>query len=425
MLSTLALLLAWLPSVQEPEAGFDLESLKRKVEEITPIVAELRGWEFKHGVKAGVHTPEQFLVYAKKEFEEEYGLEQFRATGRAYGLIGLVPVDLDLFQAFMDLLRSQVGGYYDPKSDTFYMISTFNQGGLADIIMAHELTHALDDQYFHLDKMMSSVQGNADAEFAVRAVVEGSGTSLMNLYTQEGMMKGFLQLDMAQMTEMMAEQAEMLNAMPPYLVMTLALPYLEGNKFLVQESNALMAATKAPSDEELKRAFQNPPLSSEQVLHFEKYWDPKKRDDPTVIKLPDFSKDLGEGWKLVDENVLGELGCYCLTEENLPNMANQTAQLTAKWTNAAATGWDGDLYQYYQGPGNAGLVVSASVWDSVKDAQEFSGAVVQILQKRNPALREIHLSRGNAALLFFANDQGSAKKDVLKKAVLDARPDWR
>ncbi len=428
MLLSLALLLL-APScaqdpgaAQEPSGGFDPAALQAKVDEITPRVAELRGWKFKRPVPAGVKTPQEFIEFAKAEFESEYGKEQLEAMNQEYRLLGLMDPDLDLYRAMLDLLESQVGGFYDPKTETFYMISTFNAGMMADIIMAHELTHALDDQYYELDAMFEDARDlNSDSEFAMRAVVEGSGTSLMNLYTMQGMMKGWLTMDadsVEQMNEMMELSTEGLEEAPPFLVMTLALPYLEGNKFLVQQSSTMAAAMKAPSAEDLDRAFRQPPVSSEQVLHFEKYWDEEQLDLPVEVALPDLSAKLGAGWKLLDEDTFGELACFVVTADELPNLADAAAQMSAKWTNEAATGWGGDRLQLYGGPDGAHLAVWATVWDSVEDAGEFSAAIHGRMGD-NPFLREV-LDGEKAVVLLYADEEGAARAAELSALAREA-----
>ncbi len=426
MLPSLALLFVATPFLaQEPGADAAAATLQAKVDEITPRVEEIRGLEFVRKVPAGVQTPEQFLEYARREFDEEIGEERFRAMSHAYILLGLVEPGTDLYEVFLQLLQDQVGGYYDPKTEAFYMISSYNQGMLADIIMAHELTHALDDQHYDLDGMQKRVHGNADAEFAMRAVVEGSGTSVMTLYMARGVVAGWLDMSegMDELQEMMEEQAEVLEVAPPYLVMTLALPYLLGNQLLTRSDSLMVASATTPAPKDLDHAFREPPLSSEQVLHFEKYWDPEKRDDPVRLRLPDFSGELGEGWEKADEDVLGELGCYVLTEPELPNLASTQAQLTARWTNEAASGWDGDLYQYYQGPGGAGLLLWASVWDSPREAAEFAAALEKLAGERNSHFLGVH-HQGDAVVAWFANEAGAGARERLEAALRRARPDW-
>ncbi len=424
LLSLTLLLAAALPPQQEaPQAGFDQATLQRKVDEILPRVARLRGKEFKKPVPAGVTTPDQFIQYAEADIHDEYGDEGLKDLGDAYILLGLIEPGSNLTQELLDLLRAQVGGYYDPKTKKFYMMSTFNEGGLADIIMAHELTHALDDQYYDLEGMYKRAHDlNSDAEFALRAVVEGSGTSLMNLYTFDGMKEGYLSFDPQQIQEMMEMSKEGLDDLPPYLIMTMALPYLAGNKFLVRKQNLLAAAAAFPTPADLDHAFAHPPLSSEQVLHFQKYWDPEQRDDPKPVSLPDLSAALGPGWSLVDQDTIGELGCFVLTEEDLPDLTSAQGQ-TGAWTNEAASGWGGDDYQLYRNAGGDRVLLWASVWDRPQDREEFLDAYGDI-SGDNHFLRTMD-EPGDLLLLIYSDSKAEEAARRLRKAFLARGGDGR
>lgn len=392
----------------EAELGepFTDEVLQARVAEIAPRVAEMRGMEWKHEVPAGLQSADEFIEFAIDDFEQEYGMETFRAMSEAYRLLGLIDPEMDLFETTMDLLRGQVGGYYDPRTKRFYMIDSYRQGATADIILAHELTHALDDQYFDLQGLMQAAD-SADKEFAIRAVVEGSGTSLMNLYAVRGALSGWLELDPAAMMAEMEGQSESLEAAPAYLVMTLALPYMEGNKLLTRKSNVLEASMTPPSDADLRAAFANPPRSSEQVLHLEKYWDPAQIDEPIEVATPMLLDFLGEGWALSHEDTLGELGCFVMTAETLPDLTTAAGQLAGRWTNDAATGWGGDRYASFSGPNGARVLVWDTVWDSKADAVEFAVALKRDPAPRNAYLLDVELV-GSRVLASFANEAGAA-----------------
>ncbi|HEX9792967.1 MAG TPA: hypothetical protein VGC54_03210 [Planctomycetota bacterium] len=426
MSAVLALLLALpLPlPLQEPSDA--AAALQTKVDEILPRVAQLRGWDFRHTVHAGIKTIDEFMADARKEIDEDYGEERFHAMSQSYGLFGLIDPGTELLDAFAELLRGQVGGYYDPATKSFYMIDAYNDGFIADVILAHELTHALDDQHYPLDDLLARAKGSSDHEFAVRAVVEGSGTSLMNLYTMRGAVQGWLDLSSGaeEAAEMMEAQSESLELAPPYLVLTLSLPYMLGNKLLARQDNMGVAMLTEPADADLRHAFENPPLSSEQVLHLEKYWDPEQRDDPVKVVLPDFSSALGADWSRTDEDTLGEIGCYVLTAESLPSLADPGALMLSSFTNSAAAGWDGDRYYLYAGPGDALVMVWASEWDSAAEAEEFVQSIEMIGAENSAALREV-VRKDTAVIVLYANDAGAPTLPKLLESVRKARPDWR
>ena len=397
-------------------APFTQQLLDERVALILPRVEEIRGMNFQHEVPAGLQSADEFIEFAMDDFEQEYGMETFQAMAEAYRLLGLIDPELDLFETTMELLRGQVGGYYDPRTKRFYMIDSFGQGATADIILAHELTHALDDQHFDLQLLMEGAE-TADREFAVRAVVEGSGTSLMNLYAVRGALSGWLELDPAAMMAEMEGQADSLEAAPPYLVMSLALPYMEGNKFLTRKANMIEATMTPPTDADLRAAFARPPRSSEQVLHFEKYWDPEQADEPVPVSTDFVLATLGEGWKLEHSDTLGELACFVVTAEQLPDLTTAAGQMNGRWTNAAATGWGGDRYASCTGPGGARVLVWETVWDREADAVEFAVALKRDPAPKNIFLRAVDLD-GKRVRAVYANPAGAAQV----AALIDAAP---
>lgn len=456
--------------------GFDQASLDAKVAEILPRVAELRDREFKEDVPAGVVTPDEFVARAREDMAREFGPDGMRDVQDAYILLGFAEDGTDIEEKLYDLLRDQVGGFYDPAMGKFWMMTTFNKGIAADIIMAHELTHALDDQYYDLDGMLEdALEMSSDTQFALRAVVEGSGTSLMNLYQIQGIIHGWIDLTdpdaIAELQEMLAASASGLGEIPPFLVISLVLPYMEGNKFLVKSTSVLAAATLTPDPVDLNQAFVDLPVSSEQILHPEKYWG-EVRDMPVEVTLPDLSAlltgetwgpiwmmtllalaaTLGVGfvlrrlplaisllaslaafglvgdksglfsvWTLADEDVLGELGCAVLTMEDIPNMGSVEGQM-ASWVTDAGSGWGGDRYALWRGPGGQRLLVWATVWDTPGDAAEFQAAV-EPLQAVNPFLVQVD-GYETAVILGMADASAVALIPAVMEAVADAHPEW-
>lgn len=383
---------------------------------IAERVAGIRGMEFTGPVGADVRTAEQFETFVREEIEKEYGTDKFQGQAAAFRLLGLIPKDLDLKEAFIALLKDQVGGWYDPATKAFYMVDRFNQGMMADIIMAHELTHALDDQHFDLAGLFEEYGGgkNGDAEFAMRSVAEGSGMQLMNIYSRDyvpgDIASGVLAPpDGEELMKIMEEQGQALDGMPPFLVMTLALPYIVGNTFLANDTNFSSAALTDISKEVIIQAFSNLPISSEQVIHPEKYWDAEQIDLPREVAMTRWIEGAPEDWKLLDTDTLGELGCFVLTAEELPSLADQAALMTAQWTNEAATGWGGDRYALFGAGEEARLLVWHSVWDSEKDRVEFQEAFLAI-QGDFPVA---HVGEGDSFTVYLANKAGRAAYALL------------
>ena len=359
------------------------EELDELVSGIQVQIEELRGQVFKHPVPASVIDRAGFLAFAKKELAEDTTPEELAADEQVAKLFGLVPPDMDLMAQSLELLEEQVGGFYDPEKDEFFLMSSFT-GGLAKIILAHELTHALDDQYQDLDAEMKARRANRDAAFAYQAVVEGSATVLMNRWTMQHL--GDLSMkDLAASGDM---GMEVMGRTPPFVWKPLLGSYMKGAAFLNRTESVKTGNMGAPPLEDVQRAFAEPPLSSEQVLHPEKYWDPEKRDDPIAIRF--HGDGLAAGWTVLGEDTMGEMGLAMVVEplKKRKGLKGQLGALFAQYTNRAAEGWGGDRYVLL-GKGGARVLCSVSTWDSEKEAKEFVKACAKL---------EAHVTEGAAAL---------------------------
>ncbi len=354
-------------------APADPAALEKSVAEISAEVARLRGLPFEHPVPAGIRTPDQFLAYFRRVVREEFPPEKLAFYQDAYELLGFLDPGTDLLSAFEALLKSSVGGFYDYRHDkAFYTITTFQAGAFNKVVMAHELCHALEDQHFDLGAMAESVRGQSDRAFAFSAVMEGSATLIMNAYLAGMAAGGPGSLSAAagrDLEQGMQQQRRALQSVarntPPFLVASLNLPYLLGPAFLAESPSGGPADRAA-----LDRAFRDPPRSSEQILHREKFWDPARRDDPVWVDLPDLAPTLGPGWSLAGNDVLGELGLFFLLAPAIPDVAAPGAAQAA-WTSPGAAGWGGDRVQLYHGPGGARVLLLAVVWDRAADRGEF------------------------------------------------------
>lgn len=402
-----------IPMEDEEEGGLSQEELDAKAEIIMPRVATLRGWDWKEDVPVGITTPDEFIVFAEQAFDEEYGDVRMKGMTTSYGLLGLMDPGLDFEATMMDMLRSQVGGYYDPKEGKFFMMSTFNKGGMADYIMAHELCHALDDQYFNLEGMFENAVGNSDREFATRCAVEGSASSAGNLYLFQGIQQGWLDGGDLIDADMMAAMMGSMDAVPPYFIINMSLPYIDGNCFVVRATSENMLAMMMvePSDEDLQHMFRNPPTSSEQVLHPEKYWEEEHFDAPIEVNLADRSENLGAGWALVDTDTMGELGCAAVSMKRLPS-AMEVSMGSARMAVPSSAGWGGDQYRTYLHEDGRSMMQWSTIWDTEEDAHEFAEAMRAQGMDRAPWLRRIDV-QGIGVMIYYANDQAVADLELL------------
>ena len=373
MILELAVLAALTTAPGDPPAPakISLEEAIELARAVTPRVEEIRGLKFKRPVAVKVVDDPAARQHFKARIGKEYPEARLRADEQAYAQLGLIPAGTLLLPGFLDILEEQAGGFYDPDSDTFYVLDDMPKA-VGPILVAHELTHALDDQYYGIDGMLDQVKEDDDRAAAVGAVVEGSGTLVMTAFLMQEIQAGRLHLEaLTELQKSEAGQGAKLAAALPFLRRSLLSSYALGLPFLLR-GDLLKLMSFDPAD--LNHAFEKPPASSEQILHPEKYWDTAKADAPVAVVLPDLAKRLGRGWALTGHGSLGELNLAVLTGAPTPNGNSPDAMVAAAWTNEAASGIGGDAYQHYS-KGAKGETVLATVWDTEKDALEFEQAL--------------------------------------------------
>jgi hypothetical protein len=378
--------------------------------EISAAVESLRGLKFERPVAVKFVDDAEARRHFKARLDRFWPADQVAMEQTVQTQLGLLPPGTDVVSALLDLLEEQAGGYYDPDSDTFFILTDMPRS-VAPVLFAHELTHAVDDQHFDLDKRLADAMKDDDRGTAVGAVIEGSGMMVMSAYMLREIQARRLTSDaLRELQETEAGQAQKLKNAPPLMQRLLLAPYLLGQAFL-QRGNPL-AMAHGISAEDINEAFARPPDSTEQLLHPQKYWVPANRDEPRTVTLPDLSARLGEGWKLATTGTLGELTLAVLTGAQPIDPRAATPARPDQWTNPGAAGWGGDLYQLYEGPGGRTVTTLATVWDTQKDATEFAGTLIAAAPK-------VCAERGDAVVLVAAPDDvdGSGLANALLDAV--------
>jgi hypothetical protein len=395
------------PPAEEDDAG-------ALVTAIAPVVEEIRGLRFRKPVAVERTDDAAARAHFEGRLRLHWPRSRLRAEEGAYADLGLLPAGASLADALLATLEEQAAGYYDPARGTFVVLADMPRS-MAPVIVAHELTHALDDQHFDIDGLLAAAGGSGERAGGVAAVVEGSATLVMTLFIVREMAAGRLETRAMQaLRDSEAGQARRLKAAPPILQRLLVGPYVLGMRFLLKGNLAATPREAVPRGD-VDRAFQDPPVSWEQVLHPEKYWDPGARDLPRPVVLPDLAAALDEGWSLRGEGELGEMILAILTEPaGAPPLDPTDFADTARWTNPAAAGWGGDRWQLYQSGGRS-VTLLATLWDSARDAREFRAA----LPRR---LRRASARRGDAVVVAAGDPDG--RGPALVRAALRALSGW-
>ncbi len=328
-------------------------SYKRAMEKLLP---QLRKIPFKHEVKRDVTKRKDMKALILKEIDEDMTPEEFRTNDLALKAFGLLPRNFDLRETLAQVYSEEVAAFYDPKTKTMHLIEepppaevkkspSFlerlfgkKEGFDKDenkTVIAHELTHALADQNYDIDALQKAAKKDDDRELALSALIEGEATLTMfgasmddwdgdeiirlpaeNLDWMFNLITPFLSF--------LGNGKSLRNA-PPIITESMTFPYLQGMVYCAKLTNEKGWAA-------IDEAYRDPPLSTEQILHPEKY--AAKPDLPTLIELGALNP--GAGWKEVGRNVLGELQLLIMLRKH--------------GGKTAAAGWDGDRYAVFEGP---------------------------------------------------------------------------
>lgn len=355
-----------------PAPPLTLEEASRLTGELIPRVEELRGRAFKHPVPVKMVSDAEARRHFKSRLEKFYPEAELRAEQQVYVELGLLARGADMEAQIFSLLEEQAAGYYDPDTDTFFVLDDMPRSA-GPVLIVHELTHALDDQHHSIDRLYEQASADGDRAAVMSAVVEGSGTAVMTVYLLREMQAGRMTQDgLRELMESEAGKAERLQAAPPILQRSLLAPYLLGQTLATRGNPLGIAAGVKPDD--LDRLFTRPPISTEQLLHPEKYWEPSRDDPPKEVRLPDGSRTLGDGWSLVSDGVLGELTIALLCGGTNPSIDSVKAQDPSAWTNDCAAGWGGDRWQLYRNA-DRHVALIVTVWDTEADASVFESAM--------------------------------------------------
>jgi hypothetical protein len=398
-----------------PSTATEADLLGRLADEVAREVEQLRGWKFKRPVKkqrvpvSRARQDIRRMLLASDKPGHRAGLQAFLRVA------GLIPPDCDLLETSLTVLDQQVAGYYEPATRTLRLVDRPNPMPMfvERMILAHELTHALDDQYVDLADLMKPGSGTEDTDFVATALGEGSATSLMlqNMFAAQKSGR-FNFTDLSQYVADELERARTIEQLPPYFSAMFG-SYVVGAAFLAKGdlSTLLTQPDNRAIGEALLEARHMLPRSSEQLLHAEKYWDPARRDEPVVINDKSMALWLARpGRRIVHRNTLGELLTAILTDPRDRPRDLTKLQSVGAWTNAGATGWGGDrFYLMANRSGSEALRsmqglqgVWVTAWDSPKDRDEFLAA----LERGSPPPNSTSAAVGRqVAVVFVAIDE--------------------
>lgn len=347
-------------------AGTNATFLKT-ADQILVQMSQILQLPIKEPLKKTLRSKDEIRAYLIREDKEDKTDAERYADDKTLEAFGLIPKGFPLDSFMLDVLTDQVAGLYDPKAGEFYIADWIPVDEQKEV-MAHELTHALEDQSFHIDPWVKAARPNDDAEFARDAVSEGSAMAAMvdySLTDQKITVRDIPDVSLLIRAGAVAQMDKdpKLSTAPVYIRDELLFPYLAGTSFAQQ-------FLKAHSGwKDIHLLFERPPVSTQQILHPDLYL---KNQPPASVKLPEWKGLIPEDWKLLEENVMGEFGVdevlKTFLDENRANISQA---------------WEGDRYATFENEKSKQVsLVFLLILDSDEDAARFFGQYSDLLERK-------------------------------------------
>ncbi|MCU1241197.1 MAG: hypothetical protein JWO71_1923 [Candidatus Acidoferrum typicum] len=347
-----------------PAAKANAADFALAADEVLAQMSQITGLPLRAPLKKSLRSRQEIHAHIIQEMNDDKDAAERYAGARSAEAFGLLPKGFDLDSFMIDLLTEQIAGLYDPKAHEFYVADWIPVDDQR-MVMAHELTHALEDQHFQIEAWAKAARPNDDGELARESVLEGSAMVAMVEYLLQGSGRSLQDLPDIDPAMLIGDMADtpLLKKAPPFLKDALIFPYLDGLTFSA-------AILKPTGWEGLSRIFTKPPVSTQQILHPALYTSGKV---PAAVALPSMEKALGADWIKLEENVMGEFGWKEVLKQFI-------GEPRAKPLSAA---WDGDRYAVYEQKQTKHLLlITRERLVTQEQAERFLGQYSEALEKK-------------------------------------------
>jgi hypothetical protein len=378
------------PSPETTISPKEEKDLFRSVDEILQFAGKDTGLPINHKVKRRLTKRDDVQSYLEKSMKDDKDAKRLARSSAVLKKFGLIPRNFDLGSFLVAMLREQVAGYYDVKTKTVNLLNWLDADQQRPVL-AHELTHALQDQSFEIEKWMKGSQKDADNKkdeptpsdiendeesSARQAVVEGQAMVVLLDYSLAP--TGKSTLDSPQVVDALEQgmlqgtsDSPKFRDAPMFLKEELTFPYRYGLDFT-------LALLKAGGKElAYAGAFKDPPKTTREIMEPKTYLAHEKLEP---MKMIDMEKDF-KGYDAFDIGAMGEFDVDVLVEQ-YAGRDEATAMYPA---------WRGGYYYAGKPKGDKSApiaVLYVSRWSSLARAAEFAAvyakSLAQRYQKRQP-----------------------------------------
>jgi len=373
------------PAVQKPAHS----ELLARADQVLQEMSKLTGLPIKAQVNKKVVDRAEVRKMLVHNLHTDYTPQEIHVQEATLRAFGLVPRSFDLGSFLVKFYTEQAAGFYDPPTKTMY-IADWIPADMQQMVLAHELTHALQDQNFNLERYMKSVKQNDDEEAARQAVVEGYATAAMYLSMMPGAQAADLPNFDTTFGPLIRQQMAafpVFSKAPFFFRLQALFPYIQGANFI--EKGLRQLGWKG-----LNELFTSPPTSTKAIFQPGIYFNHVALPD---VQLPP-KTPLGSvaGLKMLDENTMGELGYDSLLGQFL----------SEKGANVASSAWMGDRYIVYENPvSKQYALVARTRWDSPDAALDFFRDYRSVLNQKYSELTPD--GRSNASRFIARTSSGN------------------
>ncbi len=334
--------------------------LDTHLDALVSITEQIRALDTITPVERAFPTREDTIAYLTRLYDETLSLDDWERQAAFYGALDMLPDDVNLRDVYLNLLGSQVAGFYDTETRLMNVLPLGFRGETSlalteQIIFVHEYTHALQDQYFELDAITEDENGterSPDQALAITSLIEGDASAVMTVYSQAIATQNPLAAVVLLAETFQSGGLTLPEGTPGMLVRELTFPYEAGMSFVTE-------LYQAGGWEAVNAAYTALPLSTEQIIHPEKYL---SGEAPLIVESYALSDIILREWTSLYDTTLGEF----YLREHLRSGLNSVE------ARDAAAGWGGDRFQLLINPetGDQAWTLSA-LWDTVDEANEF------------------------------------------------------
>ena len=387
----------------------------QKAAKVEAGIQDIRELRFKRSVPLVAKTPDQAEAMMEADMMRDNTDDQIEADARAGELVGLYPPGIDLKAASLKLLKSQVAGFYDPHGKQMVLVEGGSNLGLLDattefmmqrdvvgeMLLAHELTHALQHQNFDLESHMDKLKNDDDRALALKTVAEGDATLAGFAYVIGRMDDVVANAVIDNLKQLPAALAAEDPDTPEGLSAPLLFQYSEGVRFVGE-------AYRRGGWNAVDALYRNPPQSSHQIIHSALYFDATPPAPQPRIAIEGYDRIM-TGWKKADDDTYGELLLRVILERNLGKQSSEVGM---------ASRWAADRMIILQQSHKVSVLWMLAFSDA-RTAQHFA-AVYQALLNHLPSASTPHRIdvRSNAVLVVIG--QGANSFDTLAPAIWSA-----